>query len=318
MVTSIRVRSVLSAVLLLIAATPALAQPIGAFRWQQQPYCNVITVAVEQEGGVYRLTGSDDQCGAGTVAAVTGLALPNPNGTIGFGLTIVTSPSGTPLHLDASIAFPALSGTWRDSAGATGAWTFTPGASAGGTVRPVPRLSFPGGISAAGSTVTNVGTPVSSTDAATKGYVDTAARALQSVPEFRHAWEGLTSGSVTSAPFGCMTFGTASPSSLRLDLPMPEGAVLSAVRVRYRHIPGASASMTFDVRAVTFSNAGAVDGPWGASASSIDSGFSTTVITMPVPAGLVRPDREFYIDASSPAHTGFLAFCGAAPIYTIP
>jgi hypothetical protein len=35
---------------------------------------------------------------------------PNPNGTIGFGLTVVTTPGGTPLHIDATIT---LSGAQR-------------------------------------------------------------------------------------------------------------------------------------------------------------------------------------------------------------
>ncbi len=52
----------------------ATAQPLGTFRWQQQPYCNVFTVSVEQNGGIYTLDGFDDQCGAAVRAAVAGLA----------------------------------------------------------------------------------------------------------------------------------------------------------------------------------------------------------------------------------------------------
>ena len=52
----------------------ASAQPMGIFRWQQQPSCNVLTVSVVQAGSVFHLDGVDDQCGAGTAASVVGLA----------------------------------------------------------------------------------------------------------------------------------------------------------------------------------------------------------------------------------------------------
>src|SRR5262245_48450120 len=100
---------------LVALAVPAvsLAQPMGTFRWQIQPYCNIITLAVVQQGGQYQLDGTDDQCGATQRASVTGLAFQNPDGTIGFGLTIVTAPGGTPVHIDATITIATLGGTWR-------------------------------------------------------------------------------------------------------------------------------------------------------------------------------------------------------------
>jgi hypothetical protein len=85
---------------------------------------------------VYQLDGFDDQCGAGTRASVTGLAYANPSGTIGFGLTIVTTPGATAVHLEATITLATVSGTWRDSRGESGPWVFTPGAGAGGSPRP--------------------------------------------------------------------------------------------------------------------------------------------------------------------------------------
>ncbi len=119
-------------------AAAVQAQPLGTFRWQLHPYCNVVTLAVTQNGGVYRLEGTDDQCGSGGVAgSVTGTAFPNPNGSIGFGLNIVGAPGGAPVHVDATVALPALSGSWRDSAGNVGAFTLTPGAGTGGAPRPV-------------------------------------------------------------------------------------------------------------------------------------------------------------------------------------
>jgi hypothetical protein len=117
----------------------AAAQPVGTFRWQLQPFCNVVTVAITQNGAVYRLEGSDDQCGGGADAAsVTGTAFPNADGTIGFGLNVVTAPGGRPVHVDAEISLGTFGGTWRDSAGASGAFVLTPGTGNGGSARPLP------------------------------------------------------------------------------------------------------------------------------------------------------------------------------------
>jgi hypothetical protein len=62
----------------------------------------------------------------------------------GFGLSIVTAPGGTPVHVDATIFIATLSGTWHDSAGNSGTFIFTPGAGIGGGPRPVPS----GGLAA--------------------------------------------------------------------------------------------------------------------------------------------------------------------------
>lgn len=135
-------------VLLVLAFTPlerASAQTIGTFRWQQQPYCNVLTLTITQVGAAYRLEGTDDGCGAPRQASVVGLGFLNPNGTVGMGLTVVTNDGGgsggAPLHLDAAISLTSLSGTWRDNTGQTGTWTFTPGAGSGGAARPAPVLA---------------------------------------------------------------------------------------------------------------------------------------------------------------------------------
>jgi Chaperone of endosialidase len=122
-------------------ASTAFAQTLGTFRWQLQPYCNVIAVTVVQQGSQYQLNGTDDQCGASQQAGVTGLAFLNPDGTVGFGLNIVTAPGGAAVHVDASMTISTLGGTWRDSAGATGTFTFTPGAGTGGSPRPAPLLA---------------------------------------------------------------------------------------------------------------------------------------------------------------------------------
>jgi hypothetical protein len=117
-----------SVVCTLLVASVVGAQPLGTFRFQLQPYCNVVSLSVTQVGALYRLEGVDDQCGATTLAAAGGLAFLNPDGTIGLGLTIVATPGGGPVMVDATISVTTLSGSWRDSAGDSGAFVFTPAA----------------------------------------------------------------------------------------------------------------------------------------------------------------------------------------------
>lgn len=119
-----------------LCAAAAGAQPVGTFRWQLQPYCNVVTVAVTQVGAIYTLDGTDDQCGAATRAAVVGTAFPNPDGSIGLGLHVVGTPGGTPAHVDATVTLPAAGGSWRDSAGHSGAFMLVAGPGSGGSPRP--------------------------------------------------------------------------------------------------------------------------------------------------------------------------------------
>ena len=90
----------------LMPAASANAQSLGTFRWQLQPFCNVVTVNVTQQGAVYTADGYDDQCGAAQRAPLVGLATPNPDGTIGFGLHVVTVPGGLGVHIDARITLP--------------------------------------------------------------------------------------------------------------------------------------------------------------------------------------------------------------------
>jgi hypothetical protein len=151
-----RFTRVLTLTLLLGVAWPvtsALAQPVGMFRWQTQPYCNILTIAVVRQAGLYLMDGTDDQCGAPQQASIVGLAFQNPDGTIGFGLTIVTAPGGTPVHIDAAITVATLGGTWRDSAGNSGTFIFTPGAGTGGPPRPV----LPGGLPPGSVTAIQIG-----------------------------------------------------------------------------------------------------------------------------------------------------------------
>jgi hypothetical protein len=127
-------RLLIAAFGVLIVTGSAWAQPLGSFRWQQQPYCNILTLNVIGEGGNYTLDGTDDLCGATQKASVTGIAYQNPDGSIGFGLTIVGPPGGA-VHVTASINLVTLGGTWSDSNGNTGLLVFTPGAGVPGSRR---------------------------------------------------------------------------------------------------------------------------------------------------------------------------------------
>lgn len=115
----------------------ARAQSLGTFTWQLSPYCNVVTLNVTISGAQYTLDGYDDQCGAAQRAAVVGMAVPNPNGTVGLGFTAVSAPGGAPVHVDATLSLATLGGSWRDSAGNTGTLVFTPGPGTG-SPRPLP------------------------------------------------------------------------------------------------------------------------------------------------------------------------------------
>ena len=104
----------------------ASAQVIGTFRWGFAPYCNVVTLLVEQKGSLFELMGTDDGCnGAAPAAAVNGSAHFNPGGTVGLSLTIVRSDAFvvvTTIELNPS----TLSGTWRDNWENSGTFTFNP------------------------------------------------------------------------------------------------------------------------------------------------------------------------------------------------
>jgi hypothetical protein len=76
-------------------------------------------------GGVYTPDGFDNQCGAAQRAPLVGLATPNPDGTIGLGLSIVTVPGGRAVHVDVRITLNTRGGSWSDSAGNSGPFLFT-------------------------------------------------------------------------------------------------------------------------------------------------------------------------------------------------
>lgn len=133
---------------LLLVATTASAQVLGTFRWQVAPYCNVVTLRVEQKGNVYDLAGTDDQCGGGVLAAANGSAHPNPNGTIGLVLTIVR-PDGLALTSSATLNLATISGPWSDEYANHGTLLFNPGSTSGAPRRITLTGMFANGFAAA-------------------------------------------------------------------------------------------------------------------------------------------------------------------------
>ena len=139
----------------------AEAQPLGSFRWQLQPFCNVVTLSVTQVGAIYRVEGTDDRCGASVKSSVIGTAFMNPDGSVGMGLNVVTAPGGAASPLSAVIALSTLSGDWQAGTGDSGNFTLTPGTGTGGVPRPLPtgsssiptviRLQDDGGLLAGGT-----------------------------------------------------------------------------------------------------------------------------------------------------------------------
>lgn len=179
---------------------PSRGQALGTYSWQLAPFCNVVTVNVTQIGSTYTLDGYDTQCGgASNRAPVTGMAVPNPNGTIGFGLTIVTSPGGTAVHVEAAISLTSLGGTWRDSDGRTGDFVFTPGGAASGSPRPPGTSGIPDGA---------VTTPTLADGAVTAAKID-AAQVQRRVHGACPAGQMMTS----VAESGNVTCAAASPGA---------------------------------------------------------------------------------------------------------
>ena len=142
--TRVFFRLALLLALVFLPAARLAAQPMGTFVWQLAPYCNVVSLATTQNGAVYEFEGTDNQCGASTVATVRGLAVINPNGSVGIGLAIVTSPGGLPVHVQGTIDLGSLGGPWTDDHGNSGTLVFAPSAP-GGSPRPLASAGIPNG-----------------------------------------------------------------------------------------------------------------------------------------------------------------------------
>ncbi len=69
-------------------------------------------------------------------ASVVGTAFANPDGTIGIGLSIVTTLDARPVHVTVALNLATTGGPWQDSDGNTGMFVFNPPAPTPGTARP--------------------------------------------------------------------------------------------------------------------------------------------------------------------------------------
>lgn len=122
--------------MMLLNHLDAVAQTIGTFRWQFAPFCNTVTLTISQVGAVYRLEGYDDRCGAAVRAPANGTAHLNPDGTVSMGITVIR-PDGISIHHNASLALPALTGSWSDEYGNSGVFAFGAPSPSPGAPRPV-------------------------------------------------------------------------------------------------------------------------------------------------------------------------------------
>lgn len=122
--------------LILLTVTGASAQVFGTFSWQMQPYCNIVSLTLTQTPGGFTVDGSDNQCGAAKLAGAAGMALFNPDGTVGLEFTIVTAPSPKAVHVSASVNPGTGNGSWTDSVGNSGSFTLS--VSGSGSPRPLP------------------------------------------------------------------------------------------------------------------------------------------------------------------------------------
>lgn len=203
--------------------TPAAAQVLGVFRWQMQPYCNLVTFTVIQLGPTYQLTGNDNLCGAPTAAPATGTATPNPNGTISLGFDIVT-PSGAAAHVSATIDLSSVSGTWTDADGNTGPFVFNgPGGSS--PLRPAPTRSTlitSTQLAASIFAGTGVATTIARSDHVHDGRYFTEAETTALVADARVITLDAGSGPATITPqatLGLVTFNTPRAGRILITYP---------------------------------------------------------------------------------------------------
>jgi hypothetical protein len=207
---SLRRAAVSLAILLLLPGVESSAQSLGTFRWQLQPFCNVFTVNVVQQGGVYTLNGTDDRCGAGNQAgSAVGVAYLTPTGLVGFGLSTVL-PNGTPVHTEATINISSLNGTWRDSAGNSGSLVFTPGPPLAGSPRPIPS----GGVAPASITNIQIATNAVGTENIIDASITTADLAAPPRSAFSQG-DGLVRA-LTDSPVAVRAITITAPAAGRI------------------------------------------------------------------------------------------------------
>lgn len=241
--TATRIPPALALALLLWPAW-SQAQSLGQFQWHLSPFCNVVTISVTQNGPIYTLDGFDNQCGGSSPRApLVGVAALNPDGSIGFGLTIVTTPTAAPIHVRATIQLPQLHGTWSDSAGNTGDFRFgsttqttNPRPVPSGVVLPALSVAgsgtFGGPLSAPSLSVTGAGTfggTVSASQLAASSAVLAGGLAAGSVSSTGSAtFGGTVSGASLTSTGNATVQGALTASTISATGAAPAGGTLSA------------------------------------------------------------------------------------------
>ena len=118
------VRIVMAAALVTLGASNVSAQVLGPFTWQMQPFCNIVRLTLTSTPIGFTADGTDDQCGGASLASAVGVANFNAFGLVVINFTIVTPPSGKPVHVSAAINTGNGNGTWTDSVGNSGTFAF--------------------------------------------------------------------------------------------------------------------------------------------------------------------------------------------------
>ena len=72
---------VLAALVVAAVPTSAQAQVLGTFRWKLEPYGSVLNLTLTQKGNLFEVEGFEFQCGGNLSLPVTGLIVPQTNGT---------------------------------------------------------------------------------------------------------------------------------------------------------------------------------------------------------------------------------------------
>lgn len=133
------VAAAMVAAALFVTVAESSAQVIGTFRWRFEPYCNVVTLTVIQQGPVYSAIGTDDDCGFTTGSPATASFFVG-GGTVSGNITIVGAEGiGVNSRVDLSLA--SLSGTWTDNFGNSGSLFANP-SSAPGVRRPIAKEAW--------------------------------------------------------------------------------------------------------------------------------------------------------------------------------
>lgn len=128
--------SVVAAALVVGHVQSVDAQVLGTFRWNLAPFCNVVTVTVTQHGGAFTVIGTDDQCGLQPATPVDGTwALVSAGSVTGTLFGTGNNTSADLLFTKVTFSTGTLNGTWVDSVGNSGTFTFNP-STAPGSARP--------------------------------------------------------------------------------------------------------------------------------------------------------------------------------------